>query len=132
VSLETGEKIDGRVVVVLLITDDVINRVEAFGKTQNQPFRASRMLQYEWRPGQAMDADDADFTVGECDENNLLVPAPVVQQQHVQDPNPFAILADNDDDNNDEEVGDIDNHNNEKRRSSPRSFRKSRRGIIHS
>ena len=110
-SLETGEKIDGRVVAVLPITDDVINRVEALGKAQNQP---SRMLQYKWRPGQAMDADDADFTVEEGDENNLLVPAPVEQQQHVQDPNPFVILAYDDDNNDDEEVGDVDNHNNEK------------------
>ena len=109
-SLETGEKIDGRVVVILPITDDVINRVEALGQAQSQPFRASRMLQYEWRPGQAMDVADADFNVEEG-HNNLLVPAPIEQQ--VQDPNPFAILADNDDDNDDEELGDVDNHDNE-------------------
>lgn len=62
-SLKTGEKIDGRVVVILPITDDVINQVEALGKAQNQPFRASCMLQYEWRPGQAIDVDDTDSNV---------------------------------------------------------------------
>ena len=37
-SLETGEKIDGRVVAILPLTDDVINRVESLGQSQKQPF----------------------------------------------------------------------------------------------
>ena len=45
-SLETGEKIYGKVVAVIPITDDVIQRVETLQKTQQQPFRASQMLQY--------------------------------------------------------------------------------------
>ena len=110
-SLETGEKIDGRVVAVLPITDDVINRVEDLGKAQNQPFRASRMLKYEWRPGQAMDVDHNDFDVEEDTNYELLVPAPI--EQHMQDPNPFDILAYDDDGNDDEELGDVDNHDNE-------------------
>jgi len=110
-SLETGEKIDGRVIVILPITDDVINRIESFGKAQSQPFRASHVLQYEWRPGQAMDVDNGDFNVEEGTNNNLLVPASI--EQHVQDPNPFAILAYDDDGNDNEEVRDVDNHDNE-------------------
>ena len=43
-SLETGENIDGKVVAVLPITDKVIQRVEALGKTRQQPFKAPRML----------------------------------------------------------------------------------------
>ena len=64
-SLETGEKIDGKVVAVLPITDDVIQRVEALGKTQQQPFKAPRMLQYEWIPEHAIAADDAILDVPE-------------------------------------------------------------------
>ena len=57
-SLETGEQIDGRVVAILPITEDVITRVEEFGQKQKQPYRESRMLQYEWRPGQNVGPDD--------------------------------------------------------------------------
>jgi hypothetical protein len=107
-SLETGEKIDGRVVAVLPITDDVIKRVEALGhqaQAQRQPFRgASRMFQYEWRPGQALGADDACLDVERAVEHNLLVPVPINQEQQAQDPNPFAVLATDDDDDDDEDV----------------------------
>ena len=72
-SLETGEKIGGKVVAVLPITDYVIQRVKTLGKPQQQPFRASRILQYKWRPGHAVAADDENLDVPE-DEKNLLVP----------------------------------------------------------
>ena len=37
-SLETGENIDGKFVSMLLITDDVIQRVETLRQMQQQPF----------------------------------------------------------------------------------------------
>ena len=57
-SLETGQQIDGRVVARLPISTAVIERVEAFGREQNQPFRISKLLQYEWRPGTPIADDD--------------------------------------------------------------------------
>ena len=50
-SLETGAEINGRVVAEIPLTVEVIDRVESLRKDQNQPFRASKMLKYEWRPG---------------------------------------------------------------------------------
>ena len=50
ISLETGMKIDGRVVGILPITSEVINRVETLGKNQNQPFSDTKTLTYEWHP----------------------------------------------------------------------------------
>ena len=72
-SLETGEKIDGKVFAVLIITDDIIQRVETIGKIQQQTFRASRMLHYEWRPVHAIAADDANTDVPEDDKNILVI-----------------------------------------------------------
>ena len=65
ITLETGEKIDRRVFGVLPITDNVIQQVETLGKTQQQPFRASQMLQYEWIPGPTIAAYDANINVPE-------------------------------------------------------------------
>ena len=59
-SLETGSKVNGRVVAEIPITDEVIERVEELGLQQQQPFRASRMLKYEWRPGIPIGDDDRD------------------------------------------------------------------------
>ena len=85
---------------MLPITEDFIQRVENLIKTQQQPFRESWMLQYEWRPGNAVVADDANIDVPK-DDKNLLVPDPVNQQHVVQDPNPFAILSNYEDSKND-------------------------------
>ena len=74
--LETGEKIYGKVVTVLPINEDVIEPVETLGKTKQEAFRASWMLQYEWRPGHDVAANDANFDVPE-DDKNLFVPDPV-------------------------------------------------------
>ena len=60
-SLETGVAIDGRVVAVLPITNEVVTRVETLGTQQRQPYRVSKMLQYKWRPGQAIEPDDDAF-----------------------------------------------------------------------
>ena len=49
--LETGMKIDGRVVGILPITPEVINKIETLGKNQNQPFSNAKTLIYKWRPG---------------------------------------------------------------------------------
>ena len=99
--LDTGENIYEKVVAVLPITDDVIQQFETLGKTQQQHFRASRMLQYKWRPVHAIAADDVNIDDPE-DEKNLLVPDPVEKQHIVQDPNPFSILANYEEIENDE------------------------------
>ena len=57
-SLEMLEKIDGRVIAILPITE-VIRRVEQLGQEQNQPLQASRMLKYEQRPGIEVAPEDA-------------------------------------------------------------------------
>ena len=46
-SLETGVAIDGHVAAVLPITNEVVTRVETLGTQQRQPYRISKMLQYE-------------------------------------------------------------------------------------
>ena len=97
--LETGEKIHGKVVTVLPINEDVIEPVETLGKTKQEAFRASWMLQYEWRPGHDVAANDANIDVPKYDKN-LLVPDPVEQQHIVQYPNPFEILANDEDSEN--------------------------------
>ena len=61
---------------MLPITDDVIQRVENLGQTQQQLFISSLMLQYKWIPGHDVAADDANLDVPDDDEN-LLVPDPV-------------------------------------------------------
>ena len=61
-SLETGQIVDGKVVAVLPVTDEIISRVEELGQQQKQPFRVSRMLKYEWRPGKPFESDDSTTT----------------------------------------------------------------------
>ena len=68
-SLETGEKIYGKVVSMIPITDEVIQQVETLRKTQQQHFRASQMLQYEWRSGHAVAADDANIDVAKDEKS---------------------------------------------------------------
>ena len=87
---------------MLPITDEVIQRVEILGKTQQQPFRASRMLQCKWIPGHAIAADDSNINVPDHEEN-MLVPDPVEQQYIAQDPNPFAILSNDEDRKNEDD-----------------------------
>ena len=91
-SLDIGEKIGGKVVAVPPITYDVIQRGETLRQTQQQPFRSSQMLQYKWRPGHDVSVDDANLDVPN-NKGKILVPNPVKQQQIVQDPIPFTILA---------------------------------------
>ena len=76
-SLETGKEINGRVVAILPITQDVIHAVEQFGLAQKQPYRDSKLLQYEWCPGTLINDDDraADFPVGP----HHIVPPPIQQ-----------------------------------------------------
>ena len=54
-SLDTGEKIYGKVVT--------IQRVETLVQTQQQTFSASRMLQYEWRPIHDVADNDSNIDV---------------------------------------------------------------------
>ena len=75
-SLNNGEKIDCKVVAVIPVTDNVIQRAETIGKTQQQPFRASWIIQYEWRQLHAIASDDANLDVPK-DDKNMLVPDPV-------------------------------------------------------
>ena len=81
-SLETGEKIDGRVVAILPLTNDVINRVESLGQYQKQPFRESRMLQYEWRPGQPIGNNNAYVQHATINKDvDIIFPHPITQQK---------------------------------------------------
>ena len=79
-----------------------IQRVENLGKMHQQPFRASQMLKYEWRPGHAIAANDSNLDAPE-DDKNILVPDPVEQQHIVQDTNPFTILANDEERENDDD-----------------------------
>ena len=85
-SLETGSKISGRVVSELPISDEVIKRVEELGMKQNQPYRASRMLLYEWKPGLAIDEEDVDpVTTAPSTSYNLIIPSPIDQNTKNRD-----------------------------------------------
>ena len=83
-SLETGEKKDGRVVAALPITDDVIHRVEQLGLKQGQPYRNSKMLQFEWRPGLAFSEDDAILNTASLPHQQLIIPPPINQNKDHQ------------------------------------------------
>ena len=88
-SLETGAAIDGRVVAELPLTVDVIERVESLGRDQDQPFRASKMLKYEWRPGNAVAEDDAFLNIEDAEGVLEIAPEPVWQELPAIGPNPF-------------------------------------------
>ena len=90
-SLETGAVIDGRVVAVLPLTAEVIDRVESLGREQKQPFRVSKMLKYEWRPGQIVGDDDAYLTVEDENQDHGIIPEPVLPALPDAGPNPFAV-----------------------------------------
>ncbi len=95
-SLETGNIIDGRVVAQLPITDAVIARVEELGQEQNQPFRFSKMLKYEWRPGRTINDDDVfdDEDVQLLDDD--VIPDPILPDLPDAGPNPFAPIPEAD------------------------------------
>jgi hypothetical protein len=110
-SLETGQQIDGRVVAVIPPTDDVILRVEQLGIEQKQPYRLSRMLKYEWQPGQPIGQDDSILTDDPPPIDNanaqLIVPEPVTQPPpNIHAQNSFAILADDTDYDSDDDIDD--------------------------
>ncbi len=89
-SLETGAQIDGRVVAELPLTKEVIERVEEFGLKQSQPYRASKMLKYEWRPGTTIGDDDIVIHIE--DQNEVMIqPEPIEQELQPAGPNPFRI-----------------------------------------
>jgi len=92
-SLESGSQIDGRVTPGQLpITNDVIERVETFGRQQRQPFRMSRTLIFEWRPGNPIGDEDAFVIQNEPQAQQVVIPGPI----DITDPgpNPFAVRDD--------------------------------------
>ena len=93
-SLETGFEINGRVTQTLPITDAVIQRVEELGIAQNQPYRQSKMLQYEWRPGMPIDDDDAIAILDAGAHAPAIIPAPIVDNLPDAGPNPFVPAVD--------------------------------------
>ena len=101
-SLETGKKIESKVVAMLPNTGNVIQWFETLGQTQHQPFIAPQMIQYEWRPGHAVAADVANIGIPD-DDKNLLVPDPFEQQHIAQDTNPFSILENDEDIENEDD-----------------------------
>ncbi|CAJ1937212.1 unnamed protein product [Cylindrotheca closterium] len=89
-SLETGREINGRVTTAMPnITDDVIKRVEELGLEQQQPYRESKMLKYEWRPGQPITADDI-VAPADAAQEPLILPEPIVINLPNDGPNPFV------------------------------------------
>jgi hypothetical protein len=90
-SLETGKQINGRVTTKSPITDAVIKRVEHLGLDQHQPYRRSKMLKYEWRPGKPIAADDTVLNT-ETNENPFFVPDPTMANLPDAGPNPFVPL----------------------------------------
>ena len=85
-SLETGHKIDGRVVSEHPLTDDVIKCVEEFAKIQGQPYNLSKMLKYEWRKGVEIEDSGSD---------NQLDATPFVESGII--PPPVLPINENDD-----------------------------------
>ena len=91
-SLETGAQIDGRVVAEMPLTVEVIERVEYFGLKQSQPFRTSKMLKYEWRPGTTIGNEDVIIHLEDVQGNDdNIVPDPVLQEIQPAGPNPFVV-----------------------------------------
>ena len=90
-SLETGAQIDGRVVAELPLTVEVIERVESFGLKQAQPYRASKMLKYEWRPGTTIGNDDAIIHIEDEQNVDNIVPDPIMPDVQPAGPNPFDV-----------------------------------------
>ncbi|CAJ1952620.1 unnamed protein product [Cylindrotheca closterium] len=88
-SLETGRETNGRVTTAMPITDDVIKRVEELRLEQQQPYRESKMLKYEWRPGQPISADDI-VAPAEAAQDPLILPEPIVINLPNAGPNPFV------------------------------------------
>ena len=88
-SLETGKQIDGRVTTKSPITDAVIKRVQQLGLDQHQPYRQSKMLKYEWRPGHPIAADDTVMNAGP-NENPVFIPEPIMANLPDAGPNPFV------------------------------------------
>ena len=92
-SLETGAKTDCRVVAILPLIPEVVNRVEKLGLDQEQPFRVSKMLKYEWRPGVAIENKDEAIEAQDISNNEIILidPPPIVQDIPEAGPNPLAI-----------------------------------------
>ena len=78
-SLETGAQIDGRVVALPSITNNVIHRVEALGQSQKQPFQISKMLQYEWRSSVTIDENDTIIAEDAPAAPQGILPCPIAQ-----------------------------------------------------
>ena len=69
----------------------MIDRVESLGREQKQPFRVSKMLKYEWRPGQIVGDDDAYLAVEDENQDHGIIPEPVLPALPDAGPNPFAV-----------------------------------------
>ena len=72
----------------------MIQRVEELGIAQNQPYRQSKMLQYEWRPGTPIDDDDAIANLDAGAHAPGIIPAPIVDNLPDAGPNPFVPAVD--------------------------------------
>jgi Cobalamin biosynthesis protein CobT (nicotinate-mononucleotide:5, 6-dimethylbenzimidazole phosphoribosyltransferase) len=68
-SLESGKRVSGRIVQILPVTDEVVERVDEIGTQQRQSRIRDGRLLFEWRPGQPIDGDV--FPDDLPDENDL-------------------------------------------------------------
>jgi AAA ATPase containing von Willebrand factor type A (vWA) domain len=81
-SLESGKKVSGRIVRILPITDEVIDRVNELGTQQKQPRIQDGRLLFEWRPGVPVDGDvymidDGLEPIIEGRDDNEVIPEPL-------------------------------------------------------
>ena len=89
-SLETGAASNGRVVAELPLTVEVIERVESLRRDpQNQPCQASKMLKYEWCPGNTVAEDDAYLNIEDAAGILEIAPEKDWQELPAIGPNPF-------------------------------------------
>jgi hypothetical protein len=86
-SLESGKRVSGRVVQILPVTDEVIDRVNSIGASQRQPRTREGKLLFEWRPGIPIDGDapvphDDPILLDIADD---IIPDPVEDEELIAD-----------------------------------------------
>lgn len=93
-SLESGQRVSGRLVRILPVTEEVIDRVNEIGSQQKQARTREGRLLFEWRPGLPIDEDVflADEINGaqeeaahEAREQEVLLPEPIEDEANERD-----------------------------------------------
>ena len=62
----------------MIITDEVIKRVEDLGKNQHEPYSRSKVMTYEWRPGRPIAEEDSFTSVPTGQKtDHMILPIPL-------------------------------------------------------